>query len=124
MKTDLLGRRSTRWLPKTVHAVLLCLAFSSVSAVAETHEIEIKRMKFRTPLLTVNVGDTVVWVNKEYRQYHSVWFEQEGEPEPIDYLYPGDTYSRTFDQAGTYPYRCGPHPKMIGVIEVLGAPAS
>ena len=91
----------------------------SLSVSAETHEIEIKRMKFRTPELTVKVGDTVVWKNIEYRQYHSIWFEPLGEPEPIDYIYPGESYSRTFEMVGEFPYRCGPHPKMVGVINVV-----
>lgn len=33
-------------------------------------------------------------------------------------FFPGETYQRAFDKPGTYPYRCGPHPEMLGVIEV------
>ena len=103
---------------KVVAAWLFSVLLAQV-AVAETHEIEIKRMKFRTPELTIKPGDTVVWKNIEYRQYHSIWFEPLGEPEPIDYIYPGESYSRTFEMVGEFPYRCGPHPKMVGVINVV-----
>ncbi|MCC2629636.1 MAG: Copper binding protein plastocyanin/azurin family, partial [Thermomicrobiales bacterium] len=31
---------------------------------------------------------------------------------------PGDSFRQTFDEPGTYRYRCGPHPGMTGVIVV------
>lgn len=96
---------------------LVALAFLSISACAQTVDIEIKKFKFSTPDITINVGDTVRWNNIEKRQYHNVWFEQLGEDEP-DYFFPGESYSKTFEQAGEFPYRCGPHPKMIGIIKV------
>jgi plastocyanin len=64
------------------------------------------------------VGQTITWENREKRQYHSVWFEALGEAEPEDYLFPEDTYERSFDKSGTFPYRCGPHPEMTGTVTV------
>ncbi|MEH6575464.1 MAG: plastocyanin/azurin family copper-binding protein [Amphritea sp.] len=87
------------------------------AALAETVEIEIYKFKFVPQKITINSGDTVVWVNREKRQYHSVWFEQLGDEEP-DYLFPGDRYEKTFDSAGEHPYRCGPHPEMTGTVVV------
>ncbi len=104
------------WLLATLFA--LSAAYSA-SGNAEEHVITIQRMKFRTPDLTVKVGDTVTWKNNEYRQYHNVWFENSGEPEPVDYFYPQERYSRTFSEVGTFYYRCGPHEKMTGVIHVV-----
>ena len=72
---------------------------------------------FDPPALTVPKGTTVRWENIEKRQYHSVWFEALGEPEP-DYFFPGESYERTFDTPGEFPYRCGPHPEMTGVVRV------
>lgn len=80
-------------------------------------DIKILKFKFIPQTITIEAGTTVRWRNEEKRQYHSVWFEQSGEPEP-DYFFPGETYQRTFDQVGSYPYRCGPHPKMVGTIHV------
>jgi plastocyanin len=34
-------------------------------------------------------------------------------------FFPGDSWQRRFDQSGTYPYSCGPHPEMQGHIEVI-----
>lgn len=88
---------------------------------AETkHDIEIIKYKFTPTEITIKAGDTIRWTNKEKRQYHSVWFEQLGEPEP-DYFFPDEFFERTFKDIGDFPYRCGPHPKMTGMVHVLGA---
>jgi len=100
--------------------IILPLLFSFMSGsalAATTHDVEIFKFKFLPAGITIKAGDTIRWTNKEKRQYHSVWFEQLGEPEP-DYLFPGDFYERTFDEAGDLPYRCGPHPKMTGMVHV------
>jgi plastocyanin len=31
----------------------------------------------------------------------------------------GDSWQRSFDQPGVYPYTCEPHPEMKGTVEVL-----
>ncbi|WP_456378105.1 plastocyanin/azurin family copper-binding protein [Thiolapillus sp.] len=94
--------------------LLISLANGAEPAVTE---VEIIKFKFLPQEITIKAGDKVRWVNKEKRQYHNVWFEQLGEPEP-DYLFPGDTYERTFEDTGTFPYRCGPHPEMTGIVHV------
>jgi len=33
-------------------------------------------------------------------------------------FFPGDSWQRTFDKPGTYPYTCGPHPEMKATIIV------
>ena len=101
--------------------VLLCLASITTPVLAEQQpvaELEIIKFQFLPQEITVKVGDTLRWTNKEKRQYHSVWFEQSGDPEP-PYLFPGDSYQRTFDEVGSFPYRCGPHPKMTGIVHVV-----
>jgi plastocyanin len=94
--------------------LLLCVS----SALAqELVDIEIKDFLFTPPEVTVTQGTTVRWTNMEKRQYHNVWFEELGEDEP-DYLFPGDTYERQFEEKGNFPYHCGPHPEMQGVVHV------
>lgn len=94
----------------------LLLSFSSLQA-GEQPQIEIKKFKFIPQELTIKAGETIRWTNKEKRQYHSVWFEKAGDPEP-DYFFPDETYEKTFIKPGVYPYRCGPHPNMTGIITV------
>lgn len=95
----------------------LALGVASMSAQAKEIVVEIYKKKFIPAEITIKAGDTVKWVNKEKRQYHNVWFKQFDKEEP-DYIFPDETYSKTFDSAGEYPYLCGPHPKMIGVVKV------
>lgn len=97
-------------------ALLSFTSLAQAGASGEVHRVEIKKFQFIPATLTINKGDTVVWFNAEKRQYHSVWF-QKLEPE-TDYFFPGEEYAKTFDQAGTFDYICGPHPKMTGQIIV------
>jgi plastocyanin len=87
------------------------------ASAAETAEVAIEKMAFVPQVLKIKPGTTVTWVNREKRTNHSILFEQENMLES-DRLFPGETYQRTFDKPGTYSYRCGPHPEMLGVIEV------
>jgi plastocyanin len=98
--------------------LLFGLLFNTVWAGgAELKQVDIQKFQFIPQEITINVGETIRWTNQEKRQYHSVWFEQAGDPEPA-YFFPGETYDRSFDAPGTYPYRCGPHPKMTGIVHV------
>lgn len=78
----------------------------------------IKDFKFAPQQITIKKGQILRWENQEKRQYHSVWFEMLDEEEPEDYLFPEDSYEREFTQVGSFPYRCGPHPEMTGIVRV------
>ena len=104
---------------KTIHLVV-CLAFLLVSAAVSANgivEVSIKKFKYIPAVITVQKGTTIRWLNNEKRQYHNVWFEQMGEAEP-DYFFPEESYEKTFDSVGAFPYHCGPHPEMIGEVIV------
>ena len=94
-----------------------CTAAAVPKTVPKIIQVDILKYKFIPAEVTINKGDTILWVNQEKRQYHSVWFEQMGDPEP-DYFFPRETFSRTFNEAGQFPYRCGPHPEMLGAVTV------
>ena len=100
-------------------ALLLAPGIFSQGAMAngDVHMVIIKDFKFSPQELTIKPGDTIRWENHEKRQYHSVWFEASGEEEP-DYFFPEEFFERSFDASGTFPYRCGPHPRMTGVVHV------
>lgn len=94
------------------------LALVSISAFAEqTAQVNIEQYKFLPAEVSVKVGDTVKWTNREKRTSHSVLFLEEGVDES-DRLFPDDSWQRKFTKPGRYPYRCGPHPDMKGVIVV------
>ncbi len=98
-------------------SLLAGLALSALPAHAETVEVGIEKMQFVPQRVKVKSGDTVKWVNREKRTSHSVLFEQEGLPES-ERFFPGESWQRIFDKPGIYPYICGPHPEMTGVVEV------
>lgn len=92
--------------------------FLSFSAVAsEVANVSIKKFEFIPKEITVKKGTKIRWTNNEKRQYHSVWFEERGDSEP-DYFFPEEYFELEFNEVGTFPYRCGPHPKMLGVVIV------
>ncbi len=92
-------------------------AWGVPSQAGEVVEVSIEKMLFVPQHLKVRAGTTVNWVNKEKRNNHSIFFQQEGFPES-DRLFPGESWQRSFDKPGVYPYVCGPHPEMTGTVEV------
>ncbi|MCP4472907.1 MAG: plastocyanin [Gammaproteobacteria bacterium] len=100
--------------------LLLALCSGAASAGSDDEALVIiKDFKFIPQEITLEAGQTLRWENREKRQYHSVWFQAMGEAEPEDYLFPEDSYERSFDRPGVYPYRCGPHPEMTGTVTVV-----
>jgi plastocyanin len=93
---------------------LACAAGSGDAVV----EVQMLNEKFVPDVLRVKPGTTVRWVNTEKRTSHSVHFAAEGLPES-ERMFPGESWQRRFDKAGRYPYVCGPHPAMKGVVDVV-----
>lgn len=86
-------------------------------AAAETVEVEVKDYQYIPAQLTVKVGTTVKWINREKRTTHSILFTGPGGFES-ERFFPDESWQRTFDKPGSYPYSCGPHPEMKGQIDV------
>ena len=99
-----------------------CLALAGLAllprqAAAATLEVAILDYKFSPASLKVKAGTTVKWTNNEKRTTHSVLFAGPGGFES-ERFFPGESWQRTFDQPGSFPYSCGPHPEMKGQIDV------
>ncbi len=103
-------------------SLLLIFMLFTINPVAiageETPLVTIKKFKFIPQEITIKRGQTLRWENREKRQFHSVWFEALGEEES-DYFFPDEFYEREFKQTGSFPYRCGPHPEMTGIVHVI-----
>lgn len=93
-------------------------AISLPVSAQQTVEVVIQNYRFEPAEVRVRVGDTVRWTNQEKRTSHSVLFssEQGGESERF---FPQESWQRRFDAPGKYPYSCGPHPEMKGVVVVV-----
>jgi len=103
---------------KEAVAVLWGLTFLAGQVLAQTVEVGIKDYKYEPADLKIKVGTSVKWINNEKRVSHSVLFTGAGGFES-ERFFPGDSWQRTFDKPGIYPYTCGPHPEMKGRIEVI-----
>ena len=93
------------------------LVFATLAVAGQEVVVSIEKMEFIPRHIKIKPGTTVKWVNNERRNNHSILFEKESLPES-DRFFPGESWKRTFDKPGTYPYTCGPHREMTGVVEV------
>lgn len=102
-------------------AAALAALFVAAGAFAQTTgapvDVRIADYKFHPPEVKVKAGATVRFTNDEKRVSHSVLWLGGGAPESPR-LFPGETYERRFDKPGSYPFTCGPHPEMKGVVVV------
>jgi plastocyanin len=87
------------------------------SADAEA-AVSIEGFAFGPAELTVAPGTTVTWTNDESGIPHTTTSD-DGDWDSGT-LQPGDTFSFTFDEPGTYAYSCSIHPSMHGTIVVEG----
>jgi plastocyanin len=88
---------------------------SPVVPPASSNEVYIQNMAFSPSSITVNVGTTVKWTNKD-NMLHSVTSN-------TSVFDSGDmnlnsTYSYTFTTVGIYSYHCKFHPEMTGIVTV------
>jgi plastocyanin len=103
---------------KSAMLLFLLVTFSQITiAGGDANVVTIKGYSFNPQEITIKRGQTIRWENNEKIQYHSVWFEELDEKES-DYFFPEESYQREFKKTGSFPYRCGPHPKMTGTVHV------
>ena len=110
---------------------LSLLAFAGSASAAGPTAISIIDQSYQPADATIQVGDTVTWtVTKAIADPHSV---TAGTPSDSGKQFDskatlhanGDTFSQTFNTAGSFPYYCIVHPsQMHGTITVLGAAGS
>ena len=69
-------------------------------------------------VIVIGVNNTVVWKNED-----STWHTAHSNIPEFNsgLIQPGDSFTHTFQRAGTYPYHCDPHPWMTGVVIVKAA---
>ena len=77
------------------------------------YTVSIDLYAFDPSNITITKGATVTWTNNDQTQ-HTVT-SNNFDSGRID---PGNTYSHTFNDAGTFIYHCEVHPYMVGIIIV------
>lgn len=96
--------------------------------------VEVVNIAYSPDPLEISTGTEVTWTNLDEGVHHTVTSGipgdngvpgvSEGKPAKADGLFDGDlpdageSFSFTFDKAGTYAYFCGVHPSMTGKVVV------
>jgi plastocyanin len=105
-------------------ALVVLLSAGSPNAAANAQqagpamaEVKIDNFSFGPATLTVAVGTTVTWTNRDDIP-HTVVSTDDPKAFKSKALDTDDKFSFTFAKPGTYPYFCSLHPKMTAKIVV------
>lgn len=90
-------------------------AVSADETPASTAEVKIDNFSFGPAAITVPVGTTVTWTNRDDIPHTVVSTEKVFKSKVLD---TDEKFSYTFTKAGEYPYFCSIHPKMTGKVVV------
>lgn len=95
-------------------ALAAAVLLPATSARADDTEVHIDNFVFKPAELTVKVGTTVTWTNRDDIP-HTVVSAGKFRSKTLD---TDDKFSFTFTNAGDYKYFCSLHPHMTGMIKV------
>jgi plastocyanin len=98
-----------------IRLAVVAVMTSQMSAVhCEEVSVKIDNFTFEPAQLTVKVGTTVTWTNRDDIP-HTVVSAGKFRSKALD---TDDKYSFTFKSVGYYNYFCSLHPHMVGMIRV------
>jgi plastocyanin len=117
-----------RSVPVVILAAVLAIGFVgtvegrrgfalSAQEKMSTMEVKIDNFSFGPVTLTVPVGTTVTWINRDDIP-HTVVSTDDSKTFKSKVLDTDEKFSFTFSKVGTYPYFCSIHPKMTGKVIV------
>ncbi len=95
-------------------AVAAAILLPATHARADDMDVHIDNFAFKPAELTVKVGTTVTWTNRDDIP-HTVVSAGKFRSKTLD---TDDKFSFTFTNAGDYRYFCSLHPHMTGMIKV------
>ena len=99
---------------------LVLLALLARPASAANQAVNVTGFAFAPATVNVNTGDTVTWTNNEGGGIPHTVTSDAGAFDSGQ-LQGGQTFSRTFAQAGSFAYHCEVHPGMKGTVVVAAA---
>lgn len=79
----------------------------------KVNQVSIKGFAFNPSSITIKKGDSITWTNED-----SVPHTVTGAGFDSRALIPGKSYSYTFNDAGSYDYKCSIHPTMKATVVV------
>ena len=86
------------------------------AVAAASGSVQMRDFSFSPATITVNVGDSVTWVNAGDEPHNAV-----GDNFSTSLLDAGESGSESFSSAGSFAYICTVHPQMKGTVKVLAA---
>ena len=92
------------------------LALAPAALAAETHRVVIERFAFVPAELSIRLGDTVEFVNRDLVPHTANDGEGRWDAGTLDR---GASARIAFEAAGTFPYVCAFHPNMRARIRVV-----
>ena len=105
-----------------VIVVIARLLADSANASATAHQlarstvnVTIDHFSFRPATLSVAVGTTITWINRDGLPHMAVSTDKVFRSKVLD---SNEQFSYTFTRPGTFPYFCSIHAKMTGKIVV------
>ena len=114
----------TRW-PVTILTAMLAVFVAAVSFLPQVgltiahqdtaFDIAVVDFAFEPGTVSVPAGATITWTNSGSRPHTVTADDGSFDSGRLD---PGEQFSQTFDQPGTFTYHCGFHPEMQGSIVV------
>lgn len=87
--------------------------------VQEASSVEIRNSAFSPRSIRIKKGTTVTWTNHDNMDHDITPTGGADDFKASDLLGDGESYSFTFNAAGTYTYKCSLHPFMEGTVEVI-----
>jgi len=117
-------KRNSIWVASFTAAVVIAIVLlvagppvvtASGQPSAANAAVNIDNFVFGPQTITIPVGATVTWTNKDDIPHTSVSTDGVFKSKVLD---TDEKFSYKFEKAGTYPYYCTIHPKMTGKIIV------
>ena len=88
---------------------------AQAAAAKNGAKVSIANFVFTPGEITIAPGETVTWANDDGAPHG---LEYQDGAKGVDPLLPGASFTRRFDQPGTYEYHCSVHPYMTGRVVV------
>ena len=88
---------------------------AATAGAAETHTVTIEGMRFDPEVLTIEAGDSVVWVNKDLFPHTTTSKAGGFDSQQIA---ASESWRHTFTKKGTFSYVCTLHPTMKATVKV------
>lgn len=91
---------------------------NSSNQPVQANTVDIKDYSYAPAKIQVKKGTAVTWTNQDSTRHDVKPDRESGNFKPSELLGKGESYTYTFNTAGTYTYYCSPHPYMKGTVEV------